>query len=194
MNNEPKKRTLSLVIPNCKKSEEIEILVKKANEALSEHYNNEYELILVCHADETAKVANQLTKEIPTLKVIQDGHEKPLECGWGQACGDILATIDGLPEEVTPVLKEISEALNNGSQLTVCSRYNQSLPGSHSITSCFAVEKDSIGNLESSSKGYKLILEMLGPDMIKELTNTKKSNSVWTELLSWAGWQSDQAA
>lgn len=174
---------LSLIIPTPKDPKEIGNLVAAISEVLDKSFNGKYEVILVSGDPTSLSAASGVAGTNASLRVVHDTGGSPIEAGWEQARGDILATIDGTQTELTKTLSEMINQLNQGSDLTVCTRYGSKKAGDGVSATCFAIRKAHLPDLEESAEGYQLILEMLGPDAVKRLMEKKNQQSVWTHFL-----------
>lgn len=175
---------LSLVIPTPKDPKEIGNLVAAISQVLNESFNGNYEVILVSGDSASLSAASGVAGQNASLRVVHDTEGSPIEAGWNEARGDILATIDGNQAELTKTLSELVDQLNKGSDLTVCTRYGEKKAGDGVSATCFAIRKAHLPDLEESAEGYQLILEMLGPDAVKRLMEQKKYKpTVWTHFV-----------
>lgn len=174
---------LSLVIPTPKDPKEIGNLVAAISEVLNNSFHGKYEIILVSGDPTSLSAASGVAGTNASLRVVHDTEGSPIEAGWHEAKGDILATINGNQKEITNTLLELVGELNKGSDLTVCTRYGEKKAGDGVSATCFAIKKARLPNLEESAEGYQLILEMLGPDAVKRLMEKKDQQSVWTHFV-----------
>ncbi|MEN9213497.1 MAG: glycosyltransferase, partial [Thermostichus sp. DG02_4_bins_136] len=98
---QPSSIQLSLVIPTYNEASSICSLIRQLSTHLDTHLPGIYELIVVDDnsPDYTAKLARELQKEVPQLKVICRHQERGLATavlrGWQAAQGEILGVIDG---------------------------------------------------------------------------------------------------
>ncbi len=174
---------LSLVIPTPKDPKEIGNLVAAISEVLNKSFDGKYEVILVSGDPTSLSAATGIAGTNASLRVVRNTEGSPIEAGWHEARGEILATINGNQSEITNTLSEMIGELNKGSDLTVCTRYGEKKAGDGVSATCFAVKKARLPNLEESAEGYQLILEMLGPDAVKRLMEKKGQASVWTHFV-----------
>ena len=174
---------LSLVIPTPKDPKDIGNLVTAISEVLNQSFHGKYEIILVSGDPTSLSAASGVAGTNASLRVVHDTEGRPIEAGWHEARGDILATIDGNQTELTKTLSELVDQLNKGSDLTVCTRYGSKKAGDGVSATCFAIKKAHLPDLEESTEGYQLILEMLGPAAVKKLMERKDQPSVWTHFV-----------
>ncbi len=117
---------LSIVVPTYNERENLPILVKKIGEVLK---GLDFELIIVDDdsPDETWKLAQEMKKEYPFIKVLRRVGERDLSTavldGFKQANGDVLAVMDAdlqhPPEKLLNMYKKIEE----GADIVIGSRY-----------------------------------------------------------------------
>lgn len=174
---------LSLIIPTPKDPKEIGNLVAAISEVLNQSFHGKYEIILVSGDPTSLSAASGVAGTNASLRVVHDTEGRPIEAGWHEARGDILATIDGNQTELTKTLAELVDQLNKGSDLTVCTRYGSKKSGDGVSATCFAIRKAHLSDLEESAEGYQLVLEMLGPDAVKRLMEKKFQPTVWTHFV-----------
>ena len=174
---------LSLIIPTPKDPKDIGNLVAAISEVLDKNFNGKYEVILVSGDPTSLSAASGVAGTNASLRVVHDTEGRPIEAGWHEAKGDILATINGNQTEITNTLSELVGELNKGSDLTVCTRYGSKKSGDGVSATCFAIKKAHLPDLEQSTEGYQLILEMLGPEAVKKLMEKKDQPTVWTHFV-----------
>lgn len=117
---------LSIIVPTYNERENLPILVKRLEKSLS---GIDFELIVVDDdsPDETWKIAEEMAKEYPFVKVIRRINEKDLSTavleGFRNSKGEILAVMDAdlqhPPEKVIEMLRKIEE----GANIVIGSRY-----------------------------------------------------------------------
>jgi dolichol-phosphate mannosyltransferase len=120
---------LSLVIPTYNERENIAAVIHRIHATLTDA-QEEFEIIVVDDdsPDQTWRVAEDLTTEYPTLKVMRRRNERGLATavvtGWKASTGDILGVIDGDLQHQPEILKELLKALTaTGADIAIASRH-----------------------------------------------------------------------
>jgi len=117
---------LSIIVPTYNERENIPILVERVKNALS---GIEFELVIVDDEspDETWKIAEELGKEYPFLKVIRRKNERDLATavieGFRKSKGDILTVMDADLQHPPEKIKEMFKKIQDGAEIVVGSRY-----------------------------------------------------------------------
>ena len=117
---------LSIIVPTYNERENIPILVERVKNALS---GIEFELVIVDDdsPDGTWKLAEELRKEYPFLKVIRRKNERDLATavleGFKRSNGEILTVMDADLQHPPEKIKEMVEKIHNGAEIVVGSRY-----------------------------------------------------------------------
>ncbi len=123
---------LSLVIPTYNEAFSIRSLVSQLCAYLDTSLFGVYELIVVDDdsPDYTAKLAQELQKEFPQLKVICRHQERGLATavlrGWQAAQGEVLGVIDGDLQHPPEIILKLWQHMQAGADLAVGSRYAES--------------------------------------------------------------------
>jgi len=118
---------LSLVIPTLEERENL-VAFAAAVRAVLDASGRRYEVIVVDDdsADQTWRVAEEMTAAWPALRVVRRRGERGLAravvCGWQVARGDILGTINADFQHPPAVLTALLAAID-GADLAVASRY-----------------------------------------------------------------------
>ncbi|KST63285.1 glycosyltransferase [Mastigocoleus testarum] len=119
----------SLVIPTYQERENIALAIEMLSSLLDECLAGNYEIIVVDDdsPDRTWKVAENLTKRYPQLRVMRREKERGLSSavirGWQIARGRILGVIDGDLQHPPEVLIELLGLIKQGADLAVASRH-----------------------------------------------------------------------
>lgn len=167
----------SLIITSPPSSDSISAIVNAICKILDEHLPNHYEIILIDDNSEILSVATTLAEEYPQLRVFKYSGPTPVAAGWEQADGNVLAVIDGDLTQPPTTLSELAKALKKGSDLAVTSQYKEgSQRTGDPDLSFLAINRKTLPHLNESSKGYQLMLEILGPENIKRMTANKEKN------------------
>ena len=118
---------VSLIIPTFNEAGNIETLLRKLQSSFLET-GVSFELVVVDDdsPDRTWKIALELTKVIPELRVIRRKHVSGLAtaviCGWSLSQGKILGVIDGDGQHPADVVPQLLKSLHNGAEIAVASR------------------------------------------------------------------------
>ncbi|MEN9231784.1 MAG: glycosyltransferase family 2 protein [Thermostichus sp. DG02_5_bins_236] len=129
---QPSSIQFSLVIPTYNEASSISCLIRQLSTHLDTHLSGAYELIVVDDnsPDYTAKLARELQKEVPQLKVICRHQERGLATavlrGWQVAQGEILGVIDGDLQHPPEIILKLWQQIQAGADLAVGSRYVES--------------------------------------------------------------------
>lgn len=117
---------LSIVVPTYNERDNLPLLVERLKKSLS---GIDFELIVVDDdsPDETWKVAEEMSKEYPFIKVIRRINERDLSTavleGFKNSEGEILAVMDAdlqhPPEKIVDMLRKIED----GANVVIGSRY-----------------------------------------------------------------------
>ena len=120
---------LSVVIPTFNESSGIAQIIQSLHSSLKELQIN-FEIILVDDdsPDETWKIAEGLTGEIPELTVIRRQGMKGLAtaviCGWHHSTGQLLGVMDGDGQHPTEVIKDLFNTFDGShNEVAIASRY-----------------------------------------------------------------------
>jgi dolichol-phosphate mannosyltransferase len=119
----------SLVIPTYNEGENIQKIVQILSQLLDRTIPGEYELIVVDDnsPDNTWKLAQELTREYPQLRVMRREKEKGLSTavirGWQVARGKVLGVIDADLQHPPEILLQLWEEMDRGADLAVASRH-----------------------------------------------------------------------
>lgn len=188
---------ISIIIPTYDEKENIEKLIPIISGILEEGYD--YEMIIVDDnsSDGTTKVAEELSREYP-IKVLKRngkfGLASAILHGFRYAKGDILGIIDADLQHPPEYIKEFVQAVNNGYDIVIGSRYIEggkiegwnkirriiskgaiilSKPLHNNIkdpiSGYFFMKKSVIQGINFSSIGYKLLLEIIVKGNYKEV-------------------------
>ena len=197
--------TFSLIIPTYNESGSVAKIVAQLAALLDEFALNDYELILVDDdsPDLTWEVAQGLTKTYPQLQVMRRQQERGLSSavirGWQVAHGKILGVIDADLQHPPEVLLKLLQAILNGADLAVASRYvggggvgdwsvvrrflSRGAQGlglavcpaivgrvTDPMSGYFMVRRQAIAGSHMDPVGYKILLEVIGRGDISNIT------------------------
>lgn len=118
---------ISVIVPTYNENENIKKLITSVHETLKEH---EHELIIVDDnsPDGTAQTAEELSKNYPVRVLKRSGKfglaSAVLE-GFKHAKGDILGVIDADMQHPPEYIKDFVNAVSNGQDIAVGSRYTK---------------------------------------------------------------------
>lgn len=188
---------ISLVIPTYNERENIDLAVKRAYGVLRETAQP-FEIIVVDDdsPDRTWEAAESLCRVYPELRVVRRRNERGLARavvrGWREACGEILAVMDGDLQHPPEALGRLIEAIeDDGVDIAVASRHVKGggvsrwnilrrgvswsatlmatwmLPGTirtirDPMSGYFALRRSVIEGCHLEPEGYKILLEVLG--------------------------------
>lgn len=117
---------LSIIVPTYNERENIPILMERVKNALSDI---DFELVIVDDdsPDETWKLAEELGKKHPFLKVIRRKNERDLATavveGFRKSKGDVLTVMDADLQHPPEKIKEMFKKIQDGAEIVVGSRY-----------------------------------------------------------------------
>jgi dolichol-phosphate mannosyltransferase len=120
---------LSLVLPTYNEANNIRDIVQLLTCLLDQAKIGRYELIIVDDnsPDKTWEIAQDLTLEYPSLRVMRRQEERGLSSavirGWQVAQGDVLGVIDADLQHPPDVLLKLFGSIENGADLAVASRH-----------------------------------------------------------------------
>lgn len=173
---------LSLVIPPCANTADYEVCIDGVCAVLDKHLPNNYELIV--SGDGTSFTEPHYI----TISPNEDGSYS-FSKGWELASGEILGVIDGNLEKGPSDLVRVLEELHNGADMAITNQY---LDDDGEI-GCFAIRRDRLTEKNFSDSGYRILIESLGPDRLKEiqqfrsglgLPHINKASSRWQHYLA----------
>jgi dolichol-phosphate mannosyltransferase len=119
---------LSLVVPTYNEGQNIAELVRALHAALAGKFFEPYEIIVVDDnsPDETWKIAAEIAREDPTVRVLRRTKERGLATavvrGWQVARGEVLGVIDGDLQHPPEVTAELWAEMEQGADIAVASR------------------------------------------------------------------------
>ena len=195
----------SLVIPTFNEIASLAELVAQLDRLLEAALPKQYEIIVVDDnsPDGTAGLAAQLAEQYPAVKLLHRPRERGLATavvrGWQQAQGEFLAVMDGDLQHPPGVVLGLLDALEQGANLAVASRYvsegrmgqwkgwrrslsrSAQLLGklilprlftqlSDPLSGCFALRREMIAGRSLHPLGYKILLEVLARSSCTHLT------------------------
>lgn len=178
---------ISVVIPTYNEKENITKLIPLMAESLSGY---EYEIIVVDDnsPDHTADIVEELSNDYPIIVLRRDrklGLASAILHGFQNGKGNILGVIDADLQHPPRYIKEFADAINNGYDIAIGSRYVEggriegwsksryivsrgAIMLSKPLTNIkdpmsgyFFIKRDVVSNISFSSIGYKLLLEIL---------------------------------
>ena len=127
--NEQDYLKFSLVLPTYNEAGNIGDVVRILSELLDRYLSGQYELIVVDDnsPDQTWKLALELIRDYPQLKVMRRVKEKGLSTavirGWQVARGEILGVIDADLQHPPEVLGQLLQKIDQGADLALASRH-----------------------------------------------------------------------
>ena len=162
---------LSLIITSPPGAAELETIINSLCTILDQYLSEHYEIILMDDDQALLSKATELSETCSQLRVFKYDGPTPVATGWEQARGNVLAVVDGDLTQSPTSLSDIIETLKNGSDLAMTSQYREGkLKNGDGTLSFLAVHKDTLPQINESTKGYQLMLEILGPENIKKMT------------------------
>jgi dolichol-phosphate mannosyltransferase len=120
---------LSLVVPTYCEAKNISDLVVRVAQLLEPILPGQYEIIVVDDdsPDFTWQIAQQLSAEVPALRVMRREAERGLSTavvrGWQAARGDILAVIDADLQHPPETIVDLYRMMERGSDIAVATRH-----------------------------------------------------------------------
>lgn len=192
-------RKFGLVIPTLNEAGNIPVLLDRITTAL-ESLPIEHELIIVDDdsTDGTAAVAEDYASRDPRVRVFvrrgQKGLAGAVIHGWQHTDADLLGVIDADLQHPPEVLPSLIEAIMNGSDVAIASRYvngngvgqwnkfrlfvsrcstlattplQRTVKVKDPLSGFFAVRRQCIASLQLQPEGFKILLEILVKGKIK---------------------------
>lgn len=140
-----------------------------------------YSLILPHHSDEkkfevhVANVCSILENHVPNcyeiVAIEGKGSDVPSN-EWDNVKGEVLVIIDGDLSSKPTVLSDVITSFKEGSDMAFAGQYKEGQKDAiDPELSYFGIRRSSLSRIHESPEGYKLILEILGPETIKKLSN-----------------------
>lgn len=168
----------SLIITSPPSAESLGEIVSAICKILDEHLPSHYEIILMDDKPEVLAAATELANTHDQLRVFKYTGDTPVAAGWEQAHGNVLAVIDGDLTQPPTTLSDLTKALKKGSDLAMTSQYKDGKPqNGEPDLSLLAIHKKKLPELNESSKGYQLMVEILGPETIKKMSKDGQKQS-----------------
>ena len=168
----------SLIITSPPETESLDAIISAIGKILEENLPQHYEIILLDDDDSVLNKATEMSKSYPQLRVFKYTGPTPVATGWEQAHGNVLAVIDGDLRQPPNTLSDIVTALKKGSDLAMTVQYKEgSKKNGEDSLSFLAIQKETLPKINESTKGYQLILEILGPENIKKMTEASTEES-----------------
>ena len=186
---------LSIIIPTYNERENLPILIERILKSLNQHNITNYEIIIVDDnsPDGTGEIAEQLAKQYKNIKVLHRPAKMGLATafldGVKLAKGNIVALMDADLQHPPELLPELYQAILNGYDMAIASRYIKGggtenwstkrkivskgaiilahilFPESRKIkditSGYFTIRKDIIQNKKLNPIGYKIMLEIV---------------------------------
>jgi len=175
----------SLIITKPIDPQTVETTVKNISEVLDEEMPQSYEIIVMDSDTSSLEAATQVAEKYPTLRVFKYTGNTPVAAGWEQASGNVLGIIDGDLVQPPTSLSDLIKDIKSGSDISVTSQYKDGKPdGGDPDLSFMAIRKQALPKLNESSKGYQLMLEMMGPENIRKMADDKMEDSNSGRILS----------
>lgn len=157
---------LSLIVPTFNEAKNVAELVRRLTALLDEALGDGYELIIVDDnsPDGTWKLASDLTRQYPKLRVMRRESERGLSSavirGWQAARGEVLGVIDGDLQHPPETLTKLWAEIERGADLATASRH---------------VEGGGVSNWSMArrilSRGAQLLGLMILPGVLGRLTD-----------------------
>lgn len=167
-NNENNSPYFSLVLASLSHPEEVEVSLADIMNVMDKRVPDHYEIILVGKNDNgVLDHAASLASEYSQLSVIEDEGPAVVK-GWEVARGNILSLLDGKISNTGDTLTQVVDAISDGADLAVASRYDKQTEG-QSAFGCFAIRKHCLSNLHNATDKYQLLIEVLGTDHINKI-------------------------
>jgi dolichol-phosphate mannosyltransferase len=191
LENRPLKKVLSLVIPTYNERDNIAPLVEKVHASLTGY---DYEILFIDDnsRDGTAEAVRALEGKYPVRVVVRldkRGLASAVVDGIGLAESDVVGVMDADLQHPPEVLPRLLEAVRNGAEIAVASRYIKGggcvnwglgrkitsrvagliahflLPVTGRVhdpmSGCFMLRKSVIAGAALAPTGYKILLEIL---------------------------------
>jgi len=186
---------LSIIIPTYNERENLPILIERILKSLNQHNITNYEIIIVDDnsPDGTGEIAEQLAKQYKNIKVLHRPAKMGLATafldGVKLAKGNIVALMDADLQHPPELLPELYQAILNGYDMAIASRYIKGggtenwstkrkivskgaiilahilFPETRKIkditSGYFTIRKDIIQNKKLNPIGYKIMLEIV---------------------------------
>jgi len=176
---------LSVVIPAFKEPGLIEVCVGEVCKVLDQKIPEKYEVIVVETDDtllEMTDALKPLYKNLRTIKHDSSGNTA-VSIGWKEAVGNVLGIIDGDFSDAPTTLAKLIDSIEEGSDMVIGSQYLGHTNQNEPTVGCFIIRKKCIEELNHTSSGYKILLEILGPENIREIMSYKDDDS--TPVKKW---------
>lgn len=170
---------LSVVIPAFKEPGLIEVCVGEVCKVLDAKIPERYEVIVVENDDNLLEITNTLKPTYSKLRTIkhESGTDNAVSIGWKEANGNVLGIVDGDFTDTPTTLSKLIDSIEEGADMVIGSQYLGRSVKNEPTVGCFIIRKKCIEALNKSSSGYKVLLEILGPDNICEIMSYKDDTS-----------------
>lgn len=123
------------------------------------------------HIDSVCAVLDNQIPGYYEIVAIESGADNPAN-EWDHVKGEVLLIIDGDLTCPPTTLCEVVTAFEDGSDMAFAGQYkNNDRSATEPELSYFGIRRSSLPRLHESPEGHRLILEILGPDTIKKLSN-----------------------
>lgn len=141
----------SLIVPNNTDTEIFQSHITKVCSVLDNHIPNYYEVIAIDGVD----------KDVPKKD-------------WDRVKGEVLVIIDGDMKCEPTLLCDVVDAFKTGSDMAFAGQYQdqQGEENDNPTLSYFGIRRSALSRIHESPEGYKIILEILGPDTIAKLSTS----------------------
>ena len=190
----------ALVIPTLNEAGNIERLLEKVQSVL-DPFDRPYEVIVVDDgsSDGTPEIVEQYSERDPRVRLLSRLHERGLAGavlhGWNHSDAPLVGVIDGDLQHPPHVLAGLLEAMDEGNDIAIASRYaakdgvqgwnpvrvaisrastlatfplqRKNVRIKDPMSGFFIVRREAIDGLDFETKGFKLLLEILVRGRIK---------------------------
>ena len=190
----------ALVIPTLNEAGNIERLLEKVRSVL-DPFDRPYEVIVVDDgsSDGTPEIVEQYSERDPRVRLLSRLHERGLAGavlhGWNHSDAPLVGVIDGDLQHPPHVLAGLLEAMDEGNDIAIASRYaakdgvqgwnpvrvaisrastlatfplqRKNVRIKDPMSGFFIVRREAIDGLDFETKGFKLLLEILVRGRIK---------------------------
>lgn len=89
---------------------------------------------------------------------------------WDKVHGEVIVVIDGDLDRTPTTLREVIGSFEKGSDMAFAGQYAPDATfDDEPELSYFGIRRTSLGNIDKSPEGQQLVLEILGPEVIRKL-------------------------
>ena len=127
--------------------------------------------IFQSHIDKICSIMDDQTPNCYEIIAIEGKGQDVPDNDWDHVKGEILVIIDGDMNHEPTTLRDVVDAFSKGSDMAFAGQYDGTINDKNiPILSYFGIRRSSLPRIHESPEGYKLILDILGPDTIKKLS------------------------